>query len=491
VRCHVKRASLAAGVAVLSFEKNDLLMKRLQSSRCVIATLLGGLLGVSAFAADPAPVSFEKQILPIMNASCAGCHQPGKAKGGLDVTTYQALATGGKKGPSWKVGHPEQSYLVEQISGDKPEMPAKGDPLSKAEVELISRWIKEGAKNDSTVVAAAPPGSATPGPSPLAQPPVYSVPPVITALAFSPDGQTLAVSGYYEVVLHRGDGAGLIGRLVGGSPRVLSMAFAPDGQRLAVAGGAPGQYGNVQLWDLKERKLAGNWKTASDTVFGVSFSPSGEQLAFGCPDKSARVISAADGKEILRLDQHTDWCVGAVFTVDGKRLLTGGRDQAMKLSAIVNAQFIDDVNNPLDPITSMARHPKEDLVVYGGANGSSRIYKIADNQARTAGRNDTNLVKELERQPAGVNAVAWNADGTRIAVAAENEAKVFDPKGGKIATLPGHDGAIFAVAFSPDGQRVATGGHDGLVRVFELPNGKIKAAFVPVPLSTAGKTASK
>ena len=79
-----------------------------------------------------------------------------------------------------------------------------------------------------------------------------------------------------------------------------------------------------------------------------------------------------------------------------------------------------------------------------------------------------------------------------MAVCSENDAKVYDAKiGAKLATLSGHEGGIFAIAFSPDGQRVATGGYDGVVRIFEIPTGKLKAAFVPVPLSTATQTASK
>jgi mono/diheme cytochrome c family protein len=453
--------------------------------------LAAGLLLAYPVAADSKPVSFAHDVLPVFQASCAGCHQPGKLKGGLDLTTFEGVTKGGKKGASYKAGDPGHSFIIDQISGDSPEMPNKGDPLSKSEIDVIARWIKEGAKNDSVTIAALPSG-ALPGPTPLGAPPVYSVPPVITAMSYSPDGQTIAVAGYYEVLIHKTDGSGVAARLVGGSPRIMSIAYSADGKRLAVAGGAPAQFGNVQVWNLADAKLTGNYKVSTDTIFGINFNAAGDKLAFGSPDKSARVIKADDGKELLRLDQHTDWCLGALFTVDGKRILSCSRDQSMKLSNLADGQFIDDVNNPLEPIMCFARHPKEDIVAYGGAMGTVRAYKISDNQNRTAGRNDTNQIKEFERQPASVHCIAWNATGTQIAVGSENDAKVYDAKSGsKLATLTGHEGGIFAIAFSPDGKRVATGGYDGVVRLFELPTGKLKGAFVPVPLSTAPQTAAK
>ncbi|HSI31985.1 MAG TPA: c-type cytochrome domain-containing protein [Tepidisphaeraceae bacterium] len=444
---------------------------------------LGLILGSSALPAQAEkPVSFEKDVLPILNATCAGCHQPGKLKGGLDVTTHKAVMAGGKNGIAVKPGEATKSPLVTMTLGDPPEMPSKGDPLSKKEIAILTRWVNEGAKDDSTAVAATASG-AIPGPAPLPAPPTYSAAPVIGALAYSPDGSLIAVGGYYETILHKADGTGIAARLVGGSPRILATSFSADGKRLATAGGAPGQYGHVQIWNLDTKSLAGSWKYTADTVFGINFSPDGSQLAFGCADKSARVISAADGKELLKLDQHTDWCLGALFTLDGKRLLSAGRDQAMKLTSIANGQFIDDVNNPLDPIMAIARHPSQDQVLYGGANGGVRVYKIADNQARTAGRNDTNLLKDFERQPAGVHGVAWSPDGARIAVGSVGDARVYDAKSGsRIATLPGHDGGVFAVSFSPDGKRLATGGYDGNVRIFEVPSGKLVTSFVPVPV---------
>jgi WD40 repeat protein/mono/diheme cytochrome c family protein len=444
----------------------------------------------TARAADPKPVSFERQILPIFQGSCGGCHQPGKLKGGLDLTTFVGAMAGGKNGAAIKPGDAEHSLLLAQISGEPPEMPNKGEPLTKAEIALIRQWIQEGAKNDGVAVASLASG-AMPGPKPLDAPPVYHVPPVITSIAYSPDGSTLAVSGYNEVLLHSTARPGApIARLVGGAPRIVSVAYSNDGRRLVVAGGAPAQFGNVQVWSVDDRKLAGNWKISGDTVLGARFNAAGDQIALGCTDKSARVIAVADGKELLRLDQHTDWCTGALFTADGKRILTASRDQAMKLSNLANGQFIDDVNNPVDAIVCFARHPKEDLVAYGGAMGAARIYKISDNQGRTAGRIDTNLVKDFERQPAAVHAIAWSPDGAQIAVASEKDAKVFDAKSGtRVATLQGHEGSIDAIAFSPNGRQIATGGFDGVVRLFDAKTGKITAAFVPVPLSSVAKTA--
>jgi len=430
--------------------------------------------------APKAPVSYQRDVLPILTASCMGCHTPEKKKGGLDMTSYALLAKGGKEGVVFVAGQPDKSKLVTMVSGPEPEMPEKGDKLTSAQVEILKRWVAEGAKDDSPapVVKTGPAGE--PGPIPLSQPPKYASLPVITAIQFQPDGQAIAISGFHEVLLHKPDGSGIIARLVGGSPRIESLMFSSDGKMLAVSGGAPALFGNIQVWNVAEKKLVKNYKEARDTVFGVSFSPDGQRIAFGCTDKSARVIQVENGAEVMRLDQHTDWCLGTCFTLDGKKIVTGSRDQAMKLSDLMLGQFIDDINNPLEPLVCMARHPKEDKVLYGGAMGKARIYKISDNQGRTAARNDNNKIREFEQQPGPVHSVAWSSDGKQVCLGSIGEARVYAEDGKKIATLSGHDGAIFAVAFSPDGKQVCTGGFDGMVRLFDAQKGTLIKAFEPV-----------
>src|SRR5436189_3122087 len=105
-----------------------------------------GLTVGSALAAEPA-VSYYQQIVPIFKRSCNGCHHPGKLKGELDLTTYEAFLKGGKHGPAFKTNDLKESLVLEEISGAEPSMPKEGDPLSKPEVALIERWIREGALN--------------------------------------------------------------------------------------------------------------------------------------------------------------------------------------------------------------------------------------------------------------------------------------------------------------------------------------------------------
>jgi len=440
-------------------------------------------LALPGLAADAKPVSYYHDMVPILKRSCTGCHHPAKLKGELDLTTYATFQKGGKHGPAFKTGTPQESRVVEEISGEEPNMPKEGDPLTKDEVALFDRWIKEGAKDDTPPEANSFKLSAAP---------VYAVLPVISCVAYSPDGNILAVSGYHEVVLHKYDGSGIIARLVGESPRIESVAFSPNGKLVAISGGAPARFGEIQFWDAESYKELQSFKVANDSVFGVSFSPDGERLAFGCEDKTVRVISVNDGKELMKFDNHSDWVLATAFTVDGKRLLSGSRDRAMKLINVANGQFIDDINKLLESVLCMARNPKEDLVAYGGDLGVARIYKISDNQGRTAANNDVNLVREFERQPGPVCSIAYSPDGTSIAVGNMNgEVRIYKTgDGSRLATLKENKGAVFALKFHPTKNQLVTGGYDGKVRIFEMPEGKLLTAFNPVPIKEDEKVAT-
>ena len=107
---------------------------------------------------DPnAPVSYFKKIRPIFQAQCHGCHQPAKAGGKYVMTAFDRLLKGGEAGePAIVPGKPAESHLVEVITPQegKAEMPQNKPPLSAAQIELISKWIAQGAENDSSQAAS-------------------------------------------------------------------------------------------------------------------------------------------------------------------------------------------------------------------------------------------------------------------------------------------------------------------------------------------------
>ena len=105
-------------------------------------------LSLHAPAQDKKAVSFEKDVVPILKASCISCHKPDKKKGKLDMSTYASLMKGGDQGAPVKPGDPKKSILIEVVSGKEPEMPEKGDPLTPAQIDVLARWIQEGAKQN-------------------------------------------------------------------------------------------------------------------------------------------------------------------------------------------------------------------------------------------------------------------------------------------------------------------------------------------------------
>src|SRR5262249_55156329 len=159
-------------------------------------------------------------------------------------------------------GQPDKSAILSQIlpkDGKPPAMPKGQDPLSPYEVSLIKKWIAQGAKDDTPASARVPVVD-------MDHPPAYVLPPVISSIAYSPDGTLLAVAGYHEVLIHKADGSGLVARLVGLSERIQSVAFSPDGKRLAVTGGSPGRFGELQIWDIQARKLKLAVTVTADTI---------------------------------------------------------------------------------------------------------------------------------------------------------------------------------------------------------------------------------
>lgn len=96
----------------------------------------------------PPPVSFSREVAPIMAMHCNGCH--GTAAG-LSTRSYRELMLGGNLGKAVVPGNSKSSLLLDFLEGRRGErrrMPKDGRPLSQTQIDTIRRWIDEGAKDD-------------------------------------------------------------------------------------------------------------------------------------------------------------------------------------------------------------------------------------------------------------------------------------------------------------------------------------------------------
>ncbi len=456
-----------------------------------LATWLACLVGQPLFAAEakdekPAgSVSYFRDIRPIFQVHCQGCHQPAKAMGSFVMTHFDGLLKGGESEQAAIVpSKPEASNLLALITpeGGKAEMPKDKEPLTEDQIKRIRQWIAEGAKDDTPTSVRSTIDAE--------HPPVYEGPPVLTSLDFSPDDTLLAVSGYHETLLHKADGSGLVARLVGQSERVESIAFSPDGKSLAVTGGSPGRMGEVQVWDVESRKLKYSLPVTYDTVYGASWSGDGTKIAFGCADNTLRAIDAATGKQILFQGAHSDWVLDTVFSKEGTHLISVSRDRSMKLVEVATQRFVDNITS-ITPgalkggLDAVDRHPAKDELLIGGADGVPKIYQMLRTKARVIG-DDFNLIKAYEAVPGRIYDVHFNTDGSRFVVGSSSdgtgEVRIYETDSGKLLhKLEGQHGAVYAVAFTTNGKIVASAGFDGLVRLNDAETGKLIKEFSPVP----------
>jgi WD40 repeat protein len=487
------------------------------------ATLSGGSAnGSNAPAADD-KVSFHKQIKPILQAHCHGCHQPAKAGGKYVMTAFDKLQAGGESGLAAVVaGKPDESRLLEMITpdGGKAEMPRGRAPLASTEIELIKRWIAEGATDDSPADGVRR--------YDMDNPPNYLRAPVITSIDFSPDGSLLAVAAFHEVLLVQAESGELAGRLVGLSERIESVRFSPDGKQIVVAGGLPARMGEIQVWDVAERKLKLSAPVTYDTVYGANWSPDGSLISFGCADNTVRAINATTGEQVLFQGAHTDWVRDTVFSADGSHLVSVGRDMTTKLTEVATQRFVDNVSS-ITPgalkggITAVDRHPTRDEIVIGGSDGVPRVYRIHRIVPRVIG-DDSNIIRELPAMKGRIWSVAVSSDGKRIAAGSSHdgagEVRVYGyefdtalPDNikkimAKVVTTQTPDektelqkymtagvqlvgrteipnSTVYAVAFRPDGKVIAAAGADGKVRIIDSANGKLVGEYSPAPVPQA------
>jgi WD40 repeat protein len=471
---------------------------------CVLCAILGASLALTAllfFAPAPAlaqapkgPVSFINDVAPILKENCFACHDAKKRKGKFDMTTYENMRKGGEKEEAIIVdGKPDESALYDRlIATTAARMPPKesGDPLPKAKIAIIKRWIEEGGKLDGGIEAKAdlmrelrirwkPP----------APPVAYKYPVIVNAVCFTPDNAKVIVGGHHELTIWDVDQAKLEKRIATRAERAYAMAFLPDG-KLVVAGGRPGQEGNVRVYDInakpKEEKdgvamldgvndkavMLTELADTDDAILCLSISADGKRLAAGGCDRLVRVWDISEGIDKAKLDQtcenHADWVLGIALAPDGKHMLTCSRDKTAKVWDLSTKESVLTFPGHQASVFGVAVKPDSKVGYSVGEDNQVRAWTASgDGKAVGAAAGGAKGILKITLNPAGTMLVTCGGDNAvRTWTIGGNGA----PAAGK--TFSGHTDQVFAVAVSPDGKRVASGSYNGEVKIWNVEDPK-------------------
>lgn len=429
--------------------------------------LLGAGRGLSA---PPAPVSFSRQILPSLQADCFSCHSGATPASGYSMANREALLKGGRHGVAILVGKGSQSSLVRYLTGaNKPQMPP-GIAWDMDRVALVRRWIDEGAKVDSYTPALKMPKSNTPSKTANRQEANLLAP--VTALAYSPNGDFVAVGGYKVVRLLDSNTKSLSKTLQGLKGQVMATGWTSDGEIFAAAGGEEGVIGEILLWETHTWKRIGSLEGHKEVVYSLSWRPNSHELATGSLDKSVRIWDADKRVCTRTLKDHADYVTCVAYSQDGKMLATSSADRSVKAYDTQNWKRLFTLNAHNDVVTSIALHPNGKLLATSSTDKTVKIWTIKPGGMENPDR----TLYEAETIPV----CSFSPTGDHLLYGAgDQKIKVYNGEGTQFQKeLAGAKEGVFAMSLSPNGQTLVAGAFFGTAYFWNATDGKLLQTYV-------------
>ncbi len=264
---------------------------------------------------------------------------------------------------------------------------------------------------------------------------------------------------------------------------VRCVAFSPDGRRLFTAcdDGVAREWDFATETELKRfppARHSGRWLPARAAGFArgllaLAVSSDGTMLATGGRDSSAHVWDVASERRLRRLD-HGSWVRSAAFRPGDTELATASDDLTVRVRAVATGVDVVSIDSVLS-CNGVGFQPGGRLLATADDGGVARVWDMATQRC----------LLELLHDDA-VWTVAFSADGKRVITASSDRtARVWNLDGAELCRLP-HESAVWAAVFDPSGTRVATASHGSPAQVWSVDDAtrppRHAVAINPVPL---------
>ncbi len=451
------------------------------------------LLAVPAMAQENAGPTYAKELRPLLKKHCTACHNGRKVadpevSGGLALDTYEAIkAARARKAAIFTGG--DKSALIQRLTSpdDEKRMPQGGEALAAADIALIRRWLDSGMKQGDPSTATSTAAAETETRSSHARPilvttgfeiakgsytqfalnlqiqlPYGAIAP-ITALGYSPDGKTLAVGSYKQIVLWNLESVTPLLILADFPGAVHDLHFSSDGKLLLVAGGLPAVEGLAWIYDLRQSNWTKKIQAGQDVIASAAFDPAGRMLALGNSDKKIYLVTLETGAIERTLTGHSDGVTAVAYTPDGQWLLSTGKDRGCKITSVSTGRTKLTLTGSNEEELALAIHPSGKEAVSSGLDSSISCWDL------TTGKR----VRRLRGHGIAVNAMAFDRSGNILASAGSDKTvHLWNGKNGANLRTLTTNTLLFAVAIQPDGSQVSAGGMDGSTMIWDVPSGR-------------------
>ncbi len=283
----------------------------------------------------------------------------------------------------------------------------------------------------------------------------------VAAIAFSPDGTTLATASYdHTVRLWEVATGAQIATLTGHSDWVTTVAFSPDGTTLATASDDT----TVRLWQVATGAQIATLTGHDRLAAAVAFSPDGTTLATASYDTTVRLWRVATGRRVATLTGHDDCVCALAFSPDGTTLATASDDTTVRLWKIATRRLVATLGH--DFSAAAVAYSPDGTTLATASDTTARLWLI------TPSRRIRRLA--ILDHDEGVGGVAFSPDGATLATAGDDaRGRLWNAATGQqLTSLSGHNRKVTAVTFSPDGTTLASASDDRTVRLWQMATGQ-------------------